>query len=168
MTVHITFLSLPPHGRHDAENFWLEVEMDGVHFRVDFGKQEGSERNSIHINGRGTLEVNHHSINALDIYVAETNIPRSAQRLLVRSGDSMHGKCPCEQRELFFKIVLEEDFVGNSKAEFRVFQHLVQPAVQWSYCDACKCDVEAKALPGAGLYSLSRIPRREDLIRSKT
>jgi len=170
MSIHLTFNSLDPHHKYQvctplktgSDSFWLELEIDGVPFRIDFGKQEGSDRTSIHVNGSARLKVDHHSINALDIYIDELVLtgPHSAQRYLVREHGYMRGRCPCEQKMLFFPIVLYDDQVGDR--DFPVIaRNPNQPALQCVFCEACKCDVEAKAL-ASGMYSLARRPRREN------
>lgn len=66
----ISFLSSNCHHEHPEEkHIFMEVEFEGCHWRIDIGKYGDNPRPSIHISGPIWLEVDHHSVNALDVYL---------------------------------------------------------------------------------------------------
>jgi len=69
MSCKIKFNSSDCHHRYEEEEkIFIELDIDGQHVRIDIGKNH-TGKSGIHINGPIGLTVDHHSLNALDVYM---------------------------------------------------------------------------------------------------
>lgn len=71
MSCKIKFLSCDCHREYEEEaHIFIELEINGQHVRIDIGKNH-TGKSGIHIVGPIGLTVDHHSNNALDVYIKE-------------------------------------------------------------------------------------------------
>lgn len=79
--VQVEFVGVDPklkysdYGWKPSETAFLEVWVDGKRFRIDVGnvtRGDGTVRRGIHIGTEYGIEVDHHSVNALDVLLPET------------------------------------------------------------------------------------------------
>jgi hypothetical protein len=61
------------HKYEEENNISMEIDFNGEHIRINFGQYGDNKKPSIHIIGPINLIVDHHSCNALDIYMPERN-----------------------------------------------------------------------------------------------
>lgn len=76
--IKINFLSADYQKKYDPQNHvFMEIDMYDVRFRIDFGFYGESERPSIHIIGPAGIQVDHHSLNSLDVFLPTDKDPTS-------------------------------------------------------------------------------------------
>ena len=88
--VQIEFVGCDPktkcseYGWKPVKSTFLEVYVDGKRFRIDVGdvlQSDGTKRRGLHICGDIGIEVNHHSINAVDVLLeSKAQCPDGAPR----------------------------------------------------------------------------------------
>jgi len=76
--VQVNFVGCDPatrqgeYGWKPCDSTFLEIAIDGETWRIDVGNYEsarGGERRGLHIIGPMNMEVDKHSVNALDIFI---------------------------------------------------------------------------------------------------
>ena len=76
--VQVEFVGVDPALKHSeygwkpSQYAFLEIYVDGKRFRIDVGNWEGldgTQRRGLHIVGPMHMQIHHHSVNAVDIYL---------------------------------------------------------------------------------------------------